>query len=85
MLDPIYLGLLKSLAKISEGLEESVKSGYYYYFPFFSDTRIYRETLDHKDFGLFLEDFEDLSFFIENLAQLTEKHPKRDDVKKMST
>jgi hypothetical protein len=68
MLDPIYLGLLKPLALINKGLEDHIKPGFYYYFPFFSDTRIYRETLDHKDFGIFMEDFEDLTFFIENLA-----------------
>jgi hypothetical protein len=71
-LDPIYLGLLKPLSKISPGFEEKIAKGYYYYFPFFSDTRIYRETLDHQSFMLFLEDYEELSFFIENLLILKE-------------
>jgi hypothetical protein len=72
MLDPIYLGLLKPLSKISPGFEEQVAPGYYYYFPFFSDTRIYRETLDHQGFNLFLEDYNELTFFIETLMSLKE-------------
>lgn len=72
MLDPIYLGLLKPLSKISPGFEEQVAPGYYYYFPFFSDTRIYRETLDHQSFNLFLEDYNELNFFIETLMSLKE-------------
>jgi hypothetical protein len=72
LLDPVYLGLLKPLSKISPGFEEQVAPGYYYYFPFFSDTRIYRETLDHQGFSLFLEDFDELTFFIESLMILKE-------------
>jgi hypothetical protein len=71
-LDPVYLGLLKPLSKISPGFEDQVTPGFYYYFPFFSDTRIYRETLNHESFSLFLEDFDELSFFIENLVILKE-------------
>ena len=72
LLDPVYLGLLKPLSKISPGFEEQVAPGYYYYFPFFSDTRIYRETLDHQGFSLFLEDFDELTFFIESIMILKE-------------
>lgn len=85
MLEPIYLGLLKPLAKISPGLDEYLAPGYYYYFPFFCDTRIYRESLDHKSFGLFLEDFDQLTFLIQNLLDLKEKNPQRDDLSKLTS
>ena len=82
MLDPIYLGLLKPLVVVAQPFEQidQIETGRYFYFPFFSDTRIYKETLDHLKFTLFMEDFQEIQDFIQSLLGLIEKYPAREDL-----
>jgi hypothetical protein len=59
MLDPINLGLLKPIATITESPDEkSLPLGHYYFFPFYSDTRLYHASLDKSMHQLFLEEYE---------------------------
>jgi hypothetical protein len=66
LLEPIRLGLLKPLATITSDIpDQGIHSGRYYFFPFFQDTRLYREgLLDKSHFELYLEDYDQVILFL---------------------
>jgi hypothetical protein len=76
MQDPLNLGHLEPITTIESSVDESLLPGRYYYFPFFGDTRIYLEALDHSSLRLLLEDLDDISFFTQNLLEVHLRHPE---------
>jgi len=58
--------------------------GRYFYFPYFSDTRIYRQSFDFKDFELYLEDYEQIQLFLSLLKQNEDKEECFDFLEKLS-
>ena len=80
LLEPVYLGLLKPMGIVLSPIEELIPEGSYYFFPIFYDTRIYRETLDKKEFSLFLDNYESIKTFTDKILEQIEKHPGREDL-----
>lgn len=68
MLEPCRLGLMKPLATIHTDIPtDGIHAGRYYFFPFFQDTRLYRELLDRSSFELYLSDCDELFAFMDTL------------------
>eukprot|EP00347_Sterkiella_histriomuscorum_P006888 403351054 len=82
-LEPINMGLLKPLGTINkyygpftqEETTVELQPGHYFYFPYFSDTRIYRQSLDQFTFELYLEDYNQIQVL---LALLRENENEED-------
>jgi len=77
MLEPCYLGLLKPIGTL-ESACGSIPAGRYFFFPIFSDTRIYREAAG--EFGVYKEGYEDVKAFAEEVLAEIGRNPKREEL-----
>lgn len=77
LLEPCYLGLLKPIGTL-ESPCGAIPSGRYFYFPIFSDTRVYREV--GSDFGVYREGYEAVKAFAEEVLTQIGNSPQREEL-----
>lgn len=68
-MDSVNIGLLKSLSQLKSDVGENLKSGEYFYFPFFNDTRLYRQSFDKTVFELVSDDFDYINILLSELKE----------------
>jgi hypothetical protein len=72
-LESFNIGLLKSLSSLKSDVNEYLLAGEYFYFPFFNDTRLYRQSHDRAVFELISDDYDYIILLLNSLQENLER------------